>query len=608
MATTNERDWRDAAFDFVKERARDVMSGKSTEEMCQSLIETVMDASHTYPMFAVKAVNVWSVDPRRERLIRVTQGFPTTKIGIRKVIPIATSFTGAAFESRSPKLWHNLTKPQEGRAFGTPELVDEFGLQSLLSMPIRNIGNPHQVSLVLNFYFGWQLPFSLLQADTLIKEIRSVLNLFASGIESNLRESAYRASTSTAFALARIDRVTVVEASQRFADTVRNAIHADWVSVYLQTGEPIESSQKELPLAHKGDSWTKDAVLILSQMGSALDKISQKVKQVASENREYLAPDMSAEKFDEMFGERLIALQDQVESVLFVPLQDIQGSCQGVLRAVNFKKSDQTIWRRLHNYDDVAIVEAMGRAFAPLLERLVESDQRDTSLKTLAHELRVPVVALRAVHRRMEREYETNGTFKFRRPYFKEVAVYTEIMQRLMLEVELVRMGPEALELVIATTNLWTEVIIPAKRFIEPLLRERGMSTIQINDYGFQEAPRVNVDQALLTQVVFNLLDNAIKYYPKNRPATDFQCKLVCRRLGGMVSIDVTDNGNGLQENEVTELFRFSYRSESAKLADVRGSGIGLWLSRGIVRRHGGDLQLTKRSDPTTFTLSIPSQ
>lgn len=588
-------------MDSIQDHSRVVMSGKTTSDVCLSAINSATSGND----INATVVSVWSVDPRQETLIRIASHPISSKSPIPGVIDISKSWTGVTYRRRRTQVYRSLQGLCDGISFGNSQLVGEFGLKSLISMPIHNIGNPHQVILVLNLFFSESLPDDLFESgrepsEFILKkeiesDIRRFLPLLASDIESNMRERSYRMATATSFAMGRIDRLTGDEAAKTFANTVLRSLDADYVTVFLENWDRKSLSQR-------GSAFSSDKTFA-PNWNIADEKMPSRVIDTWAQNREWIAPTPMDTEHESLLG---ILPNRDVESVLLVPLQDIKGVCRGVLRCVNFRKSEGACWRRYHTYDDVAIVEAMGRAFSSLLDRLLESDQRNTSLQTLAHELRVPVVALRAVHRRMEREYEANGEFRFVYPYFKEVGVYTEIMQRLMRQIELIRVGPHDVDLVKRPTNLWTEVAIPANRFIEPILRERGMNTMQIQLSGFERAPKVDVDQAMITQVLFNLLDNAIKYYPKSRPPQDFHCRVICSSTARMLSIDIQDNGSGLHERDESELFQFGYRSSEALSTDIRGSGIGLWLSRGIVERHGGNLVLTQRAKPTIFTIRLP--
>jgi signal transduction histidine kinase len=178
-------------------------------------------------------------------------------------------------------------------------------------------------------------------------------------------------------------------------------------------------------------------------------------------------------------------------------------------------------------------------------------------------------------------------------------------MQRLVKELELVRIGPDKIPILPQPTRLLSDVIIPAKRFIEPLLKQRGFNRIQIHDAGVESLPKVDIDRALITQAVFNLLDNAIKYFPADRPAADFSCMIEGRQVGAWIELSVRDNGPGLSEEDAAGLFSFGFRGANAAQSNVGGTGIGLWLSKAIAKRHGGDLVMRRRHQPTEFVLIL---
>jgi signal transduction histidine kinase len=115
--------------------------------------------------------------------------------------------------------------------------------------------------------------------------------------------------------------------------------------------------------------------------------------------------------------------------------------------------------------------------------------------------------------------------------------------------------------------------------------------------------PEVAGDASLLTQVMQNLFENAIKYQP---PGQQPEIKVSGREDGGMVLVDVTDNGIGLDEEKADMVFRPLGRLHQND--QYLGSGLGLSICRKIVRRHGGEL--TYRSTPgsgATFTAKLPA-
>jgi signal transduction histidine kinase len=93
----------------------------------------------------------------------------------------------------------------------------------------------------------------------------------------------------------------------------------------------------------------------------------------------------------------------------------------------------------------------------------------------------------------------------------------------------------------------------------------------------------VTADRDHLEQVLNNLLTNAIKYSPTGGAIT-----IDVRPDGGGVRVSVTDQGIGIPERELEAIFGLFYRSPDRAARDAAGMGLGLYISKEIVVRHGG--------------------
>jgi len=104
--------------------------------------------------------------------------------------------------------------------------------------------------------------------------------------------------------------------------------------------------------------------------------------------------------------------------------------------------------------------------------------------------------------------------------------------------------------------------------------------------------------------VLGNLLDNALKYSPDGGL---IRCTVRDESESGQVTVDVTDEGIGIGADEMPRLFTRFGRLVNARNSHIPGTGLGLHLSRELVRRHGGELTAT--SEPgvgTRFHLLLP--
>jgi signal transduction histidine kinase len=252
-----------------------------------------------------------------------------------------------------------------------------------------------------------------------------------------------------------------------------------------------------------------------------------------------------------------------------------------------------------------AMAAAQARETEILLHTQHLQEAREHTVNVLTHELRVPAVAIRACCDRIRRECEKQGV-SFTHDYLGDLESYCELLTRLLREVDILRRGPQRIQLNPHRVPLLKTVIAPAIRFVTPLLKRRGFSERRIRYSSFQELPLLYVDTSLMTQVVFNLLDNAIKYAYSDPDAFSVELKASVKQ--NTFDIMVSDFGVGIEAPIGDSVFAEGFRGTSATRMNTTGSGLGLTVARGLVQRHGGDLSLTNPRMPTTFTVSLPKR
>ncbi len=109
----------------------------------------------------------------------------------------------------------------------------------------------------------------------------------------------------------------------------------------------------------------------------------------------------------------------------------------------------------------------------------------------------------------------------------------------------------------------------------------------------------VDVDAARLIQVLFNLLSNATKHSPEGG-----QIRVGAGRMGGQIRVWVKDQGPGIEEDFARHVFE---RFTQANGADLRGSGLGLHISKQIIDKMGGRIGVdTKLGQGSTFWIDLP--
>jgi two-component system phosphate regulon sensor histidine kinase PhoR len=115
--------------------------------------------------------------------------------------------------------------------------------------------------------------------------------------------------------------------------------------------------------------------------------------------------------------------------------------------------------------------------------------------------------------------------------------------------------------------------------------------------------PPVNVDPDAMSQVVLNLLHNALKYTGDHK-----RILLRARRTARGVAIEVEDNGPGVRPQDRKRIFERFYRADDLLSRKTEGTGLGLAISRKIVELHGGRIELdTRMGEGSTFRVVLPA-
>jgi signal transduction histidine kinase len=110
-------------------------------------------------------------------------------------------------------------------------------------------------------------------------------------------------------------------------------------------------------------------------------------------------------------------------------------------------------------------------------------------------------------------------------------------------------------------------------------------------------------DRELMEYAFYNLITNAIKYSPSDTEVTIFG-----QRDGDDLSISVQDQGIGMNEKEMRNIFRKFYRTKKAEASGESGMGIGLSIVEQIVVQHGGKISVASRPGKgSCFTLTLPA-
>jgi signal transduction histidine kinase len=258
--------------------------------------------------------------------------------------------------------------------------------------------------------------------------------------------------------------------------------------------------------------------------------------------------------------------------------------------------------KRAYELDDLGLAEAFAQRFAGSLENAILHRRahdavrvRDEFIALAGHELRTPLTALLLAARDLQRR-SPNAS---REDLERLTTMLVKQVQRLdrlcgeMLDATQIS-GGQPPPLTRAPTDL-AEMARDGAEVFAPVLCRQGSSLVVRAD-----APVVGQwDAAQIERVLSILLDNAAKF-GAGRPV-----EIDVRREGEDATLSVSDHGPGIPPDRIQEIFAPFERAVSA--AHYGGLGLGLFIARAIVDRHGGRLTVDNRpGQGATFTARLP--
>lgn len=241
----------------------------------------------------------------------------------------------------------------------------------------------------------------------------------------------------------------------------------------------------------------------------------------------------------------------------------------------------------------IATQAAIGIDNAMLYEKVRElNDKKDEFIGLASHELKTPLASINGYLQILNRLVKDLNAQKFLGKASMQVRKLTALVNDL-LDVSKIEAGK--LKLTVVNFDL-KEVVEEAIELIK--------NSTEAYEVILAESPEtcmVNGDSQRIEQVVINLLSNAIKYSPG---ANKVEVKIMQETNKALVA--VTDNGLGIAEDKISNLFSRFYRIEEAT-PNISGLGIGLYLCHEIISRHEGTIWVeSKLGKGSTFWFSLP--
>lgn len=249
-------------------------------------------------------------------------------------------------------------------------------------------------------------------------------------------------------------------------------------------------------------------------------------------------------------------------------------------------------------------LSALSISFNLMAEQLQAADQKQRELEGLrrdlvawaSHDLQTPLASMRAILEALSDGIvdEPEMVKRYLHTAQRDVMSLSALMDDLF---QISQLDAGGFPLSRAPSSLNDLVSDTLESFSE--LAYRGGVTLE----GHVEA---DVDPAFMdTQAIGRVLNNLISNALRHTPAGG-EIQVHARRTGRGVAVSVRDTGEGIQESDLPHIFERFYRGEKSRNRGMGGAGLGLAIARGIVRAHGGDIDVV--SEPgggTQFTFEI---
>ncbi|MEO8475470.1 MAG: HAMP domain-containing sensor histidine kinase [Actinomycetota bacterium] len=253
---------------------------------------------------------------------------------------------------------------------------------------------------------------------------------------------------------------------------------------------------------------------------------------------------------------------------------------------------DYSVRVHARSRDEVGQLAAAFNRMSGELEQL-ERSRRDL-VANVSHELKTPITAIRA-----HLENLLDGVEQPNPETLQVMLTQSERLGRLveqLLDLSKLESGEVPLHREdVALSSLVAQVVSE----IDVARSDRGVA---VHSRVPDDLPPIDADRERVHQVLFNLVDNAVRFTPEGG-----EVAIGAHRHNGSVQITVTDTGVGISAEHLPRLFERFYRIDSARAREDGGTGIGLAIARSVVEAHGGHIKAeSAQGKGSIFTFDLP--
>ena len=219
-------------------------------------------------------------------------------------------------------------------------------------------------------------------------------------------------------------------------------------------------------------------------------------------------------------------------------------------------------------------------------------------LADLAHELRTPLTIIRG-----NLEGMLEGVVERNDENLNSLREETDTLSRMIKDLRDLSLA-EAGQLTLEKERIDVRQLIHrAVNMLEPLALEKYVALRE----DLAEVPAISLDPRRISQVLYNLLTNAIRYTPENGEVS-VSTRLVSRKNKDWLQIEVGDTGCGIAPADLPFIFEHFYRADESRDKKSGGSGIGLAIVKQLTEIHGGFVEVRSEvGKGSQFSVFLPT-
>jgi two-component system phosphate regulon sensor histidine kinase PhoR len=351
------------------------------------------------------------------------------------------------------------------------------------------------------------------------------------------------------------------------------------------------SKQFSLEIGFTSQVFTKDEIYDILNAALKRNKINQKFEYCIVNIFKYPIQEsdgFSEQEINTAYRIRLTPDNSNLQETLYLFIKEDKNS---IFREMGWMIAASIIFT-------IIIILAFALTVRTLFNQKKLSEIKSDFINNMTHELKTPLATISLAVDALTNEKVIYDPAKIK--YYS--AMIKEENSRMNKQVEKIlqdaRIERQEIKLNLQEIDADEVIRKTADNLALQIQQKNGTFTLKLN----AEKHVVMADEVHFPNLIFNLVDNAIKY-SKDNLHIDIETALA----GNMLAIKIKDNGIGMSKETQGRIFEKFYRAHTGNLHNVKGFGLGLSYAKAIAEAHGGKIKVDSTlGKGSTFTVTIP--